>query len=82
MIFCGGVLPLSTFRGLRRLMNTTSLQADPAAGFPLPDPGIPVPRLTGLRHVADVAESILYWGILGLGVVLPFLGAAYGMLKS
>jgi len=63
-------------------MNVTSLQAAPAAGFPLPDPGASVPRHTGVRRVASIVEGVVYWGILALGVTLPFVGALYGLLRS
>ena len=63
-------------------MDTTSLRADPSAGFPLPDPGVPAPPLTALRRVTGAVESILYWGILTLGVLLPFVGALYGLTRT
>ncbi len=48
-------------------------------------PGAPVPAARPLRHAlaraTDLAEGIVYWGILAFGLSFPVLAALYALVK-
>jgi hypothetical protein len=62
-------------------MNVPIIQPPAAAGGPSP----PVDPLQvaghGYARVCGVLEGIVYWGILAFGVLFPFGGAIYALLR-
>lgn len=35
-----------------------------------------------IAKIRDAVDSVLFWGILGFGILLPFLGAGYALLRQ
>ena len=63
-------------------MNTSTLSGPPGSGPVLPALPLAPARRLDLARLKDLSDGILFWGILGLGALLPFAGALYALLRG
>lgn len=45
-------------------------------------PALPQVPATTLARVDRVARNVVFWGLMGIGSVLPVAGGLYGLVRS